>query len=95
MNFGQRLRRTPAPRMVKRRRATDKFLVAVALEVFRGQVGGVVLGGNRRDLVERLLVGIGGGPQHSLEFKSARGEASPEGERLLRAVKVCWDVVLT
>jgi hypothetical protein len=71
--------------MIKQRRATDKFLVAIALEVFGGQVGGVVLGGNRRDLVARLLVGIGGGPQHSIEFENA----------LRRAIKVCWDVVLT
>ena len=47
-NFGQRLRRTPAPRMVKQRRAADKFLVAVALWVFSGHVGGVMCGGDWR-----------------------------------------------
>jgi hypothetical protein len=71
--------------MVKRRRATDKFLMAVVLEVFGGQVSEVVLGGNRRESVERLLVGMGGGPQHSIKFENA----------LCRAIKVCWDVVVT
>ncbi len=69
--FGQRLQCTPAPRMVKQRRAADRFLVAFASEVFRGQFGGVVLVGDCRDLVERHVVGTGGGPQHSIEFKRA------------------------
>ncbi len=95
-NFGQRLWRIPVPRKVKRCRAADKFLVAVALEVFRGQVGGVVLVGNRRDLVKRHVVGMGGGPQHSIEFERVRWKkAPPEGKRLCRAIKICWDVILT
>ncbi len=35
-NFGQRLRRTPVPQMVKLRWAADRFLVAFASEVFGG-----------------------------------------------------------
>ena len=38
--FGQRLWRTPAPRIVKQRRATHKFLVVVAPEVLANEVGG-------------------------------------------------------
>jgi hypothetical protein len=96
VKFGQRLRRTPAPRMVKQCRAANRFLVAFASEVFGGQFGGVVLVGNRRDLVERHVVGTGGGPQHSIEFERACwGKAPLEGKGLCRAIKVCWDFVLT
>jgi hypothetical protein len=70
--------------------------VAFASEVFGGQFGGVVLVGDRRDLVERDVVGTGGGPQHSIEFKCACwGKAPLEGKGLCLAIKVCWDFVLT
>ncbi len=71
--------------MVKRRRATDKFFVAVALEVFGGQ------------LAEWCMVAIGGTWLSGFSLGWEEDHSFPSNLKIhfVRAIKVCWDVVLT